>query len=308
MRFLVTGAAGFIGYHLSTSLLKRGFEVYGVDDLSRGSAKRVEELRKIGMNFFKIDVCDLSKVRDLVSRTRPDVVVHLAALISVPESFEKPELYRRVNAYGTWVVASAANEARVERFVYMSSAAVYGDPLYLPIDEKHPTKPVSPYGLSKLEGERWALKAFQAGCSIILRLFNVYGPGQSTEYAGVITRFIERLSRGEPPIIFGDGNQTRDFIHIADVVDAVIKASTTSLAESEILNVGSGKAVKIIDLARLLIRLFGLDLEPIHADPRPGDIRHSYADISRIKRVLGWQPKISLEEGLKRLVENLRSG
>ena len=307
MRILVTGVAGFIGSHLCSSLLGRGFEVWGLDDLSRGDRGRVKELEELGLRFVRVDIRDRVEVEKALREARPVGVAHLAALISVPESFEKPDLYMAVNVEGTRNLVSAANEVGVERFVYASSAAVYGNPVRLPIDEEHPTKPISPYGESKLLGEKCVLNEFR-GSAFSLRLFNVYGRGQNPEYAGVITKFLERVSRGEPPIIYGDGEQTRDFVYVGDVADAFIQALTSNLRGAYVFNIGTGNAVTINQLARIIIELAGLNVEPIYADPRPGDIRHSYANISRIKSVLGWQPKISLEEGLKRLVENLRSG
>jgi len=303
MRFLVTGAAGFIGHNLCAVLLRRGFEVWGLDDLSRGFAERVDWLRDMGMEFVKLDIRDRDGVAEAVSRIRPDVVVHLAALISVPESFEKPELYREVNVEGTGNLVSAANDSGVWRFVYASSAAVYGDPVKLPISEDHPTRPLSPYGETKLEGERLVLRSFTGGGKAVsLRLFNVYGRGQNLEYAGVITRFIERVREGKPPVIFGDGEQTRDFVHVLDVSEAVVRASEAELDKSDVFNVASGKPVKIRDLAYMVARIFDVDLEPIYADPRPGDIRHSYADISKIQKTLSWRPGISLEKGLLELI------
>ena len=306
MRALVTGVAGFIGSHLCSSLLSRGFEVWGLDDLSRGDRGRVRELEELGLRFVRVDIRDRDEVEKVLQEIRPVGIIHLAALISVPESFEKPGLYMAVNVKGTRNLVSAANEVGVKRFVYASSAAVYGNPVRLPIDENHPTKPISPYGESKLLGEKCVLNEFK-GSAFSLRLFNVYGRGQNPEYAGVITKFLERVSRGEPPIIYGDGEQTRDFVYVGDVTDAFIQALTSNLQGTYIFNVGTGNAVTINQLARIIIKLVGLNVEPIHAGPRPGDIRHSYADISKIKNILGWQPKTSLEEGLKHLVENLRS-
>lgn len=307
MRLLVTGAAGFIGYHLCKLLLSRGFEVWGLDNLSRGDPARIRDLAKMGMSFIKADIRNPEDVRSALREAKPEAIAHLAALISVSESFEKPDLYHAVNVVGTRNLVSAANDFEAYRVVYASSAAVYGDPAYLPIDEKHPTKPLSPYGETKLEGERCVLNEFKGdGRGVALRLFNVYGLGQNPEYAGVITKFIERLSAGEPPIIFGDGGQTRDFVYVADVAEAFLKALTCNLAEPQVFNIGSGKSVKIIELARLMIRLFGLDLEPIHTDPRPGDIRHSCADISRAEKVLGWRPKTDLESGLREILSKLK--
>lgn len=305
MRFLVTGAAGFIGHHLCIALLRRGSEVWGIDDLSRGAERRIWRLKRLGMEFIPLDVRDRIGLVDAMTKIRPDVVVHLAALTSVEESFRKPALYRHVNVAGTENVVLAANEAGAWRLIYASSAAVYGDPVELPISEGHPTRPLSPYGETKLEGERMALEMFRGdGGAVSLRLFNVYGWGQNPEYAGVIAKFVERLRAGRPPIIFGDGEQTRDFIHVKDVVEAVARASEADISGGEILNIGSGTCVRIKDLARLLTSLFERDFEPIYAASRPGDIRRSYADISRAKKILSWSPKITLEEGLLNLIES----
>ena len=302
MKVLVTGAAGFIGYHLCRELLSRGFEVWGLDDLSRGDPARIRELEVMGMGFAEIDVRDRGRVESLVRDVRPDGVAHLAALISVPESFEKPDLYLAVNAEGTRNLVSASNEAGVGKFVYASSAAVYGNPVRLPIDEEHPVNPISPYGRSKLLGEEYVLKEFR-GAAFSLRLFNVYGRGQSSEYAGVITKFVENLVRGEPPVIFGDGEQTRDFVYVVDVVKAFIQALSSDLRGTYVFNIGTGKPISVKELAEMLIKLAGLEVEPIYADPRPGDIRHSYADISRAREILGWSPATPLERGLKLLLE-----
>jgi UDP-glucose 4-epimerase len=303
LRVLVTGATGFIGSHLCLRLLDLGMEVHGLDDLSRGSLKRAKILKNSGMSLHKADVRDWATVHEVLHEVKPDAVIHLAALISVEESIRMPELYMEVNAEGTRNIVRAASNVGSGRLIYASSAAVYGNPIRLPITEDHPTSPLSPYGLSKLMGERYVTSEFIGREKpVILRIFNVYGPGQNPEYAGVITKFMERLSQGDPPIIFGDGEQTRDFIHVDDVVEAFIRSLDTPLNETAVLNVGSGRPFKIIELARMMIRLYGLNVEPIHVPPRPGDVRGSYADISLAKRLLGWNPKISLEEGLRRLI------
>jgi UDP-glucose 4-epimerase len=303
LRVLVTGATGFIGSHLCLRLLDLGMEVHGLDDLSRGSLKRAKILENSGMSLHKADVRDWATVHEVLHEVKPDAVIHLAALISVEESIRMPELYMEVNAEGTRNIVRAASNVGSGRLIYASSAAVYGNPIRLPIAEDHPTSPLSPYGLSKLMGERYVISEFIGREKpVILRIFNVYGPGQNPEYAGVITKFMERLSQGDPPIIFGDGEQTRDFIHVDDVVEAFIRSLDTPLNETAVLNVGSGRPFKIIELARMMIRLYGLNVEPIHVPPRPGDVRGSYADISLAKRLLGWNPKISLEEGLRRLI------
>ncbi len=306
MKVLVTGALGFIGHHLCLHLSSRGYDVVGVDNLSRGVRRRIKLLEENNVKVIVADVRDTELMYKILSQYRVSAVVHLAALISVEESFEKPLLYEDVNAKGTISLVLAANKAGVERIVYASSAAVYGNPVRLPIDEDHPLKPLSPYGASKLVGEFYAKTLFKGNRGVIvLRLFNVYGPGQNPEYAGVITRFMERLSQGKPPVIYGSGEQTRDFIHVLDVVEAVEKALTTSYS-GYVLNIGTGRPTKIKDLAYTMIKLYGLELEPVYAPPRKGDIMHSYADISLAKRILGWSPRISLEEGLRMLVESSR--
>lgn len=303
MKVVVTGALGFIGHHLCVGLARKGYEVLGLDNLSRGRRDRIDLLRKHGVNTIIADIRDLENMVKVFSEFKPDVVAHLAALISVEESFEKPLLYEEVNVQGTINVILASNKVGVWRIVYASSAAVYGNPVKLPINEEHPTNPLSPYGVSKLAGEMFSKTLFDGeGGVVVLRLFNVYGIGQNPEYAGVITRFMERLERGLPPIIYGTGEQTRDFIHVLDVVEAFEKAFKAN-AGSMVLNIGTGKPTSIRDLAYMMIKLYGLDLKPIHAPPRKGDIMHSYADISRAKKVLGWEPRIGLEEGLKMLIE-----
>jgi UDP-glucose 4-epimerase len=199
---------------------------------------------------------------------------------------------------------NAAATARVARqcaetgahLVYISSAAVYGEPQRLPIDENHPTRPLSPYGLSKLAGEQ-AAQMLAPGAAI-LRLFNVYGPGQTGPYAGVVSKFIERAKRGLPPVIYGDGTQTRDFIHVADVAQFV--EIILDRGAAGVFNVGTGRAVSIRELAAVVMRLAGLGGEPLYGPPRAGDIKHSAADVSKA-RALGWEPRVPLEEGLRRL-------
>jgi len=286
MRVVVTGGAGFIGSHLAAHLAERGFRIVAVDNLERASAvKRLE------------DACVPLVVGDIrhVDLPLADVVVHAAAYINVEESWERPYDYMWNNAAATARVAKQCAETGA-RLIYISSAAVYGEPQRLPIDENHPTRPLSPYGLSKLAGEQIA--QMLAPEVAVLRLFNVYGPGQTGPYAGVITKFIERAKKGLPPVIFGDGTQTRDFIHVADVarfVEVVLDRGAAG-----VYNVGTGRSVSIRELAAVMMRLAGLYGEPLYAPPRPGDTRHSAADVSKA-RALGWEPRITIEEGLKGL-------
>ena len=284
VRVVVTGGAGFVGSHVAVWLAERGFKVVAVDSLERASA--VRRLEEAGVPLVVGDV-------RFVDLPPADAVVHAAAYISVEESWERPYDYMWNNAAATARVAKQCAE-RGARLVYISSAAVYGEPVRLPISEDHPTRPLSPYGLSKLAGER-VVEMLTPGAAV-LRLFNVYGPGQTGPYASVITKFLERARRGLPPVIYGDGGQTRDFVHVSDVarfVEVVLDRGA-----SGVFNVGSGRAASIRELAGFVMSLAGLDGGPVYAPPRPGDIKHSVADITKA-RGLGWEPRVGIEEGLR---------
>jgi UDP-glucose 4-epimerase len=286
VKVLVTGGAGFIGSHVAIYLAERGYGVVAVDNMER--AKAAEELRRRGIPLLVADV----RSDDL---PQADAVVHAAAYIDVEESWEKPYDYMWNNAAATARVAKRC-AATGAHLIYFSSAAVYGDPQYIPIDEGHPTRPLSPYGLSKLAGEEAAKMLTER--LTVLRLFNVYGPGQSGPYAGVITKFMQRAKRGQPPVIYGDGQQTRDFIHVDDVARMVSIALEREAYG--IYNVGTGRATSIRELARLVMELAGIGGEPIYAPPRPRDIKHSRADITKALG-LGWRPQIELAKGLEAL-------
>ena len=301
LRVLITGGAGFIGSHLVRALVRAGYGVRVFDNLSTGSLDNIGDLLD-AIEFVRGDVRDYGVVESAVRDV--DAVVHLAALIDVAESVEKPDLYFDVNVRGTYNVVKASKN--VSTFVFASSSAVYGDPIRVPIPEDHPLMPKSPYAASKISGEAF-VQAFanQYGFRpVILRLFNVYGPKQSRAYAGVIIEFIRRVSRGEPPVIFGDGEQTRDFVHVSDVVEAIMLSLRNEEARG-VFNIGSGEGVTINHLAHLILKLMGReDLKPIYAPPRPGDIRHSIADITRAQRELRFKPKVKLEVGIKELIKH----
>ncbi len=307
MRVVVTGGAGFIGHHIVAKLVGRGHEVAVIDNLSRPSPGGLAILKQLNVDLLKVDITDYAAMLEALNRLRPDAVVHSAALIDVAESVEKPHTYMHVNAEGTAAVTRAAISAGVEKVIYLSSAAVYGVPKYLPIDEEHPTKPTSPYGASKLAGEL-VLKSFMESLGkpeyVILRLFNVYGPGQnpSSPYSGVITKFIHAVTSGKEIVIYGDGEQSRDFIHVEDVVEAVIKALTATEA-CVTLNIGTGMRTTINELAKLVMSVAGREVPVRHAPPRRGDIRHSVASVERARKVLGWEPRIGLVEGLRTLLK-----
>ena len=296
MRVLVTGGAGFIGSRLVARLAQEGDEVVVLDDFSRGSESNLRGL-KGKVQVIRGDVRDPRAVE----RAARDVegVVHLAALIDVAESVRKPDLYFDVNVRGTLNVLEAAKN--VEAFVFASSAAVYGNPVKLPIAEDHPLRPLSPYGATKVAGEALVhIYAVARGFRpVILRLFNVYGPKQSKAYAGVVVEFLRRALRGEPPLIYGDGAQSRDFVFVDDVVEYFVRALRMGSVRG-VYNVGSGRAVSILELAELVARILKKpELKPAYAPPRAEDIRCSVADISRTVRDFGYRPKVALEEGLR---------
>lgn len=281
-------------------LLEEGFQVRVVDNLVR--AGMLEEARELGVEILRVDVRSYKSL--LKAFKGAESVIHLAALISVEESASKPMLYNEVNTVGTLNVLKASLEAGVERVVYASSAAVYGEPRSLPVREDHPTKPLSVYGASKLAGESYctAFHSTYGVETLVLRYFNVYGPGQNVEYAGVIQKFIDRVSVGKPPIIFGDGSQTRDFIHVLDVARANVNA-VRSKVKHGIFNIASGREISIRELADLISEISGRKVEPSYTEPRPGDIKRSWADISKAAEVLGFKPEISLEKGLHLMLE-----
>jgi UDP-glucose 4-epimerase len=299
LRVLVTGGAGFIGSHLVKALLRAGHFVRVLDNFSTGSMDNIVDVAR-DVEIVVGDVRDYSVVEKCIRGV--DVVIHLAALIDVAESIERPDLYFEVNIIGTHNIAKACRGVNV--LIFASSSSVYGDPLKIPIPEDHLLSPRSPYAASKAAGEALiqAFSSIYGYRPIILRIFNVYGPKQSRAYAGVVIEFIRRVLRREPPIIYGDGEQTRDFIHISDVIDAIMKAMSIERARG-VFNIGSGKAVTINQLAKLILKTLNReDLKPVYAPPRPGDIKHSIADITKSRKILGFEPKISLEEGIKTLI------
>lgn len=299
----ITGGAGFIGSNLAIFLKSSGYNIICIDNLSRSLEDNIRLLSLKGITLSVADIRCYEKVLELMEGC--NIVVHAAALIDVEESLRDPISYFENNVVGTAVIAKACVDLGVERLVYLSSAAVYGDPIRVPVDENHPNNPLSPYGLSKLFGENiveFYSKVYNLRY-VILRLFNVFGPGQAVSgYAGVITKFVKCVKDGRKPTIFGDGLQTRDFVHVHDVCHA-IEASFKTEYVNEIFNIGSGSEVKIIDLAKKIMSLANFDGEPSYAPQRFGDIRFSCADISKAKKLLNFYPKLSLEEGLKTVLE-----
>jgi len=301
-KVVVTGGAGFIGSHLAEELVNRGYHVVILDGLSTGKRENIEALLKgEDVKFIQGSITDLRLLQGLFQNV--DYVFHQAAIPSVPRSIENPTTSHEANITGTLNVLLAARDNGVGKVIYASSCAIYGNTQTLPIREDAPPHPLSPYAVTKLAGEYYCQVFHQVyGLpTVCLRYFNVYGPRQDpdSQYAAVIPRFISRALKGEPPIIYGDGEQTRDFTFVKDVVEANIL-----MAESEatgIFNFASGESVSINRLAEVIIEFSGNALGPTHEAPRPGDIRHSLADISRAKS-FGYGLKWSLEEGLKETV------
>jgi UDP-glucose 4-epimerase len=303
-RILVTGGAGFIGSHVVDRLVERGYGVRVFDNLSTGKLENIKgHLDGGGVDFVEGDVRNAKLVKKCVRGV--DAVIHLAAMTSIPFSIENPDLTFKINVAGTINLLYSCAKHKVGKFVFVSSCAVYGEPEFLPVTEEHPTRPMSPYANSKLAGEKYCLGFHEKGLlrSVALRFFNVYGVRQvMNDYCGVIARFIDRGRRGLPLVIYGDGMQTRDFVNVNDVADAVLSSLEKSSSEGEVLNVGFGAPTSINELASVVMECSGLNLEVVHEGPRLGDIKHSYADISKAEKFLGYKPTVSLKDGLHTLL------
>lgn len=305
---LVTGGAGFIGSHFVNRLMNEDYKVVILDNFFAGEIGNVQH--HLGSDNFHLVRGDLRNLEDVRKAVRDvDVVFHLAAIVNVPLSIEDPLLVNDVNIRGTLNLLEACLKENIERFVYVSTCAVYGEARYLPINEEHPIMPLSPYGISKFTAEHYC-KIFHKihGLKTVgLRLFNVYGPRQTEgPYSGVITQFISRLRQGKSPIIYGDGEQTRDFVYAKDVVEACMLSLSSQNCVGEIINIGTGKSTTINELAKVLIEAFGeTRLKPEYTAGRAGDIRNSYADVGKAERLLGYRPRIKLEEGIRWLLQDL---
>lgn len=301
--YLVTGGAGFIGSHLVEALVARGAQVRILDNFSSGRWENLNSVRA-AVKVIEGDVADLSTARRASAGV--DYILHHAAVTSVEAALQNPIEMRRTNIDGTLSMLLAARAARVKRFVFASSASVYGHASDLPTDENSPLCALSLYAASKVAGEAFA-KSFSSSFSlpiVILRYFNVYGPRQdpASPYASVIIKFIDRLEHGQAPVILGDGTQTRDFIYVKDVVQADLLACSCSAAIGQVFNIASGQQTSILELAEMLNVLTGLQLEPQFAPRRPGEVYRSQANISRSKQILNWQPETDMETALGTLV------
>jgi len=301
-RVLVTGGAGFIGSHLVKALIDK-CSVVVLDNLCSGS---LENLYRVveggGIKFVRGDVRDKKAVRDAMNGV--DAVVHLAALIDVEASVKNPFETHDVNVNGTLNVLDEAVKAGVKRFVFASSAAVYGDVNPMPLKEEYPPHPISPYAASKAAAEGYCLafnRCLGLG-TVILRYFNVYGPGQrNSAYSGVIMRFLENAFRGEPLIVYGDGCQTRDFVYVDDVVEATVLAMEGDGLEGETFNICTGKPTSVNELIEVVKTIAWKDLKVVYDKPRKGDIRNNYGDPSKAEKTLGFKAKTSLKEGIEKM-------
>jgi len=306
-RILITGGAGFIGHHLTHKLLGMNYEVVVLDNFKTGKMQNISQHLK--NTLFKLVVGDVRNkkvIRNALDGV--DAIVHLAALISVEESFKNPIETHNVNVTGTLNVLEEAARTNIEKFIYASSCAVYGDGNPLPLKEGYPPKPLSPYAASKASAEHYC-EMFHRSYglkTVILRYFNVYGPGQGNNpYSGVVTKFLNNALSGAPLVIYGDGEQTRDFIYIDDVVEATILALESGDAVGQTFNICTGFPTSINELANIVKELVGKDLKIIHDKPRTGDIRNNYGDPSKAFEILKFKAKNTLKSGIEKYISFL---
>ena len=299
--YLVTGGAGFIGSSLVRRLLDDGEKVRVLDNFSTGREANLEGVEG-EIEFQRGDLCDPEDVQKAV--TGVDYVFHQGAIPSVPRSVERPLESHAVNATGTLVLLHAASQAKVRRVVYASSSSVYGASKELPKRESVRPEPLSPYAVSKLTGEQYCMVYHRLyGLeTVALRYFNVFGPRQDpgSTYSGVISRFIDSIVLGKPPTIYGDGEQTRDFTYVDNVVDVNLIACHSPRAAGRVYNVGCGDRISLNDLWKTMAALVGSAVKPVYEPPRAGDVAHSQANISRLVEELDYQPRFSLSQGLER--------
>ena len=301
MQYLITGGAGFIASHIAEELIHQKHDIILLDDMSAGNTKNIRP----DAEFIKGSVTNKALLDEICKTHDIEGIFHLAAVASVQKSIEDPGLVHEVNATGTLNILTAAKEHSIRKVVLSASAAAYGDNPVFPKREDMLPEPLSPYAVSKITGEMYCRNfADLFGVeTVALRYFNVFGPRQdpNAEYAAVIPKFIERIVQGKKPIIFGDGNQTRDFVFVKDVVQANILAMNSSI--SGLYNIGTGIQTSLNDLAGMVMRAAGVSCDITYETARPGDIRYSVADISKAGKELGYAPKYSIEDGIRETVE-----
>ena len=303
--YLVTGGAGFIASHISEALVSRGHRVRVVDDFSTGYERNIRE----GVEFVKGDLADPAVATSAVQGM--EYVLHQAAIPSVPRSVDRPAESHRANVDALLNLLIASRDAGVKRLVFAGSSSVYGDTEVLPKTETMATNPLSPYALQKLMGEMYGqmftrLYGFE---TVTTRYFNVFGPRQDpgSPYSGVISLFIKALHEGTRPVIYGDGEQTRDFTYVTNVVDGVIRAAETPGVAGQVFNVATNSRISLNQLLETLKKIFGSDVEPIYLEFRPGDVRDSQADIAKARDILGYKPSVGFEDGLRKTVDWYRT-
>ncbi len=310
-RYLITGGAGFIGSHIAETLLREGAVVRVFDNLATGQQRNIQALKKLqgDLEIISGDLRNRDAVQKAVAGV--EVVFHQGALASVPRSIADPVASLETNINGTQNVLLAARDVGVRRVVYASSSSVYGNTPTLPKHEEMPAAPMSPYAVQKLTGEllcRVFTRIYQLE-TVALRYFNVFGPRQdpASEYAAVIPRFLMALLSKRRPIVFGDGEQTRDFTYVENVVQANLLAATSHDAVGTAINIGCGERISLNSVLYLAGELLGITVEADYREPRPGDVRDSLADISKARQLLGYEPKINFRAGLTRTLEALQA-
>ena len=307
MKMLITGGAGFMGSHLCEKYTKEGHTVLCLDNFMNGNLINIRHL--LNYRNFKLINGDIRNF-DLLEKIMRDidVIFHLAAQIHVDRSIVEPQLTYEVNVLGTQNILEAARVYDIVKVIYTSTSEVYGSAQYVPMDENHPLDAPHPYGASKIAADRMCYAYVNTyGMNIyIMRPFNTFGPKQKDSgYGGVISIFVKRVLGGMPPIIYGDGHQTRDYIYIKDVVSAFDSILNYNEPVAEPINFGSGKEIRIVDLANEIIRLCGKEktIKPVHVEPRPGEVRRLVAKVSKAEELLGWCPEYELEDGLREFID-----
>ncbi|MCK4953214.1 GDP-mannose 4,6-dehydratase [Candidatus Bathyarchaeota archaeon] len=304
-KVLITGGVGFIASHLVDTLLDKHYYVIAYDNFDSYYSGKEENIRHNFKNpnftLIKGDILDYETLRNVMKNI--DVVFHLAAQPGVRYSFQNPVKTNNVNVSGTLNVLRAAKEENIKKVIFASSSSVYGSPKYMPVDEKHPTKPISIYGASKLAAENYCrIFSDKLGLPvIILRYHTVYGPRQRPDLA--FFKWARQIFERKPITIYGNGTQTRDFTYIDDAINGTIKAASTASIEGEVFNIGGGSRISVNDVVNSLIRFIGINAEIVYESPKLGDVSDTRADISKAEEILGYTPKVNLEEGLKRFIK-----